>query len=212
MTGDTYETVWRAIQLSLDATGHGTATRASLALLSGVSESTVKRALEVFVSEGRIASESKQGKSGGYLFGPPKPVKTGHETGHETGQTGQNLELGNAFSKTGQAPSESDLTGFSVSQTGHETGHAGESGRWFVCCVWYDEKGEMWCHGRDGFDTYMACASKESAMELAEDHSHMFHKDKAQRYGVLPRVDVCERIGNGGKILHYSYGSLGGPQ
>lgn len=69
----------------------------------------------------------------------------------------------------------------------------------------------MWCHGRDGFDTYMPCASKEAAMELAENHARMFHKDKGHRYGVLPRVDVCEQIGQGGKVLHYSYGTLGGP-
>lgn len=67
----------------------------------------------------------------------------------------------------------------------------------------------MWCHGEDGLETYIPCASKDAAMELAEQHSHMFHKDKRQRYGVLPRVDVCETIGKG-KALHYSYNALGG--
>jgi hypothetical protein len=205
-----YETVWRAIQMSLDTSGHGTATRASLALLSGVSEKTVARAIRIFAAENRIVCESKKGHSGGYLFGPPNRPQTGQESGQTGQQTGQKIESGNAFSQTDQAPSGTGLVGLSHSQTGQQTGHVAESPQWFVCCVWYDEKGEMWCHGRDGFDTYMACGSKEEAMELAERHSCMFHKDKGHRYGVLPRVDVCEQIGgNGGKVLHYSYGSLG---
>lgn len=206
------EHVFMAIRNRMDLSGYGTATLTQLVMDTGLSLATVKRAIQLINESGSMVIESKKGQKGGLLFGPSKQLKQLSETA----QTAQKTELfektRNAFNHQRQTPSGSSLVSGGAPNSSANSSAAPESPRWFVCCTWYDEKGQMWTHGRDGLATYMPCDSKEDAMELAENHSHMFHKDKQQRYGVLPAVDVCETVGDGdraSKTLHYRYGTLG---
>lgn len=213
MNAANVDVVLNAIKAHLDATGHGTTTRFRLCLDTGLSEATVKRAIRVIKDSGLLAVEVRKGHSGGYLFGPIQTGQTGQPNGSAGAETGQVNVVMPCLYQTGQAPTETDLTRLDA-QTGQQTGQDGAKASWFVCCIWVDEKGEMWTHGKDGLATYMPCDTKDDAMELAEKHSRMFHKDRSQRYGVLPAVDVCERAAGeaGAKVLHYRYGTLRGSQ
>lgn len=198
-----YETVWLAIQTHLDETGHGTATRANLALESGVSQSTVYRAIQEFVRLERIAVDTKKGSRQGLLFGPPPRSPRSTDPGHP----GQNPEATPCLSQPVQVDSvHSEPEPVGVSQTG-QTGHDDSEPGWFVCCVWEDDKGNMWCHGQDGIETYVPFVDMNEAFDYAEHHREMPHRGFPNDRPSRPRVDVCVRIGSG-KALHQSYGNV----
>jgi len=204
--------VLAAIRQRMDRSGHATATLHQLCSDTALSEATVKRAIRIIKDSDTLAVETQRGAGARYLFGPKQPKvrisrdQSPDQSGSESGSAR------NAFNQSGRTPSGSSPVQIGA-ESGSESGSAPAlSPRWFVCCIWFDEKGEMWTHGRDGTPTYMPCDSKEEAMELAERHSRMFHKDKQQNYGVLPAVDVCEQGPgeNASKVLHYRYGTLRG--
>lgn len=195
--------------------GWGTATRSQIAIQAGVSENTVKRAIQIIANGDALIVDTKKGHNGGYIFADPKRVKRASETG-QTGQpNGPADEPMPCLSQTDQAPSGTGLVRLDATQTGQQTDQTGQQAenatepKWFVCCVWYDEKGEMWCHGQDGYETYIPCQSKEAAMELAEEHRKMPHRGRYNDPPSWPNVDVCEQLYKG-KQLHYRYDALGG--
>lgn len=196
---DKYETVWRAIQATLDDTGHGTSTRADLALSSGVSEPTVYRAIQAFIAAGRIECERKRGKKGGLLFGP---VNRSNRSA-KTDQTDQTDQVTQCLSQTDQGRSSPDLIGLGTTKT-DQTDQAPEKAQWFICCIWNDENGAMWCHGDDGYLPYIPCESKEAAHELAEEHHRTPHRGLPSHRASFPNVDVCRELFNG-KQLDYRY-------
>lgn len=167
---------------------------------SGLSRPTIFRALEQLTRERLIETEAKYGPGGGLRISLKSVSKS-------VSNQSQKSHVRNAFQNPVQGTSSPEPEPDSVRETVSNQSHDDDEPAWFVCCIWYDDKGNLWAHGDDGIPMYQPCASKEEAMELAERHSQTPHRDRSQRYGVLPRSDVCERHAKG-KALHYSYGSL----
>lgn len=193
----------RTLQNAADADGHVDTNVTMLVAWTGLSRSTLYNALEQLTREQLIHTEGKRGPGGGLIIRLKNVQNSSKNSSNSSNKR-------NAFKTSDQGPSGSDPDQKSPSEFVQNSSSVAETPQWSVCCVWYDDNGDMWCHGSDGFDTYQMCSSKEEAMDLAEKHSRMYHKDKNQKYGVLPRVDVCETKGKG-KVLHYAYGSLFSP-
>lgn len=66
---------------------------------------------------------------------------------------------------------------------------------WWVCCTWYDDKGQLWSHGLDGVDTYQACTTRDEAFRTAQEHRVRDHPAPTWQ------VDICEGP-LGGRRLH----------
>jgi len=111
-----------AILSFVDESGHGTATRGQIAVRAGLSEATVKRAIQQIQATGSLIIECKKGHSGGYLFADPKRVKRVSQTG-QTGQpNGSESFAMPCLYQSGQGPSDTDLTRLDATQTGQQTG------------------------------------------------------------------------------------------
>lgn len=158
--------VHRALQAKSDDRGYVRSTVNELALQTGLSPSTVKRALTQLVVDGLILRRSKEGRTGGLLIRLETGSKLGHETGSKLGQiepvdhafkspTGSEGALGRAILEVPQrdpetgsrnrvnayrpaAPHEATDSGAELVYTGPEG-----TGRWIELSptLWLDPSG-----------------------------------------------------------------------
>lgn len=191
--------VYRSLNAAADMDGNVDCSVNLLCSWTGLSRASIFRALEQLTRDGAIETTGKRGPAGGLTIGLTKGLT---KVSPKVSQTSQNRSAGNAST---QAPGPSALGGL-LRETNSELVSpevAEEPGPiWFVCCIWYDDKGACWCHGDDGYPTYIPCASKEAAMDLAIEHRNMPHRGLPSHPAVFPSVDVCEQLGRGKVLFH----------
>lgn len=120
MTSDTsVEALWKALCRNANEQGYLSTNIDNLCMSSGLSRSTVKRAIDALQKQKRVVVGAKEGRQGGLVF----KLETGPKLVQETGpKLVQKRALSSAFQETGSAaePTEPEPVSFdwSVSETG----------------------------------------------------------------------------------------------
>lgn len=168
---------------------------------TGLSRPSIFRALEELTREGLIQTEGKRGPGGGLIIGLKKVSK-------KVSKRSQKSQERNAFNHSVQGdfvPSEPEPNG--ANELVSNSSHGAKSAAWFVCCIWYDDNGALWCHGDDGYPAYIPCRSEAEAMKVAKVHRAMIHKTEPEDHGRFPAVDICKAMGQS-KVIHERIGQL----
>lgn len=193
--------VHRALLRRVDDRNYVRISTDDLCLMTGLSRRTIQRALTQLVHAKLIRRRSKDGRSGGLLIRLETAPETAPETASKPRQNGAVVNDLDS-KKTSVKGSLAIARGTAPSGASQQAESA-----WFVCCIWNDANGNLWCHGEDGYPTYIPCRSEAEAMHVAKQHRELLHKTDSKDFGCFPVVDICEHHGSG-KRLHERLGEF----